>query len=396
MKNLSKKNLLVITHDYSSFTKNQIEGISRYFNKITVIVRYKPLAEISRIFPINSLVRSQKKNLIDMADLPNNISIIPSNLYYIRSDRSYKNLGEKHYKAVKKILEKNDIKFDIVHSNFTWSSGFAGSKIAKDYGVPFVVSCRGYDIYDLPFRDSDWRSKIVSVLESANGIISVSRSNRECVRRLGIQRDVDIILNGFNSESFCIRDMEESRNRLDFPQNKKIILSVGNQSEVKGHIYLIKAMKILVEQKKNVVCYLVGTGKLTNNYKKVVQDLGLKNSIFFEGHVNHKVLPIFYSASNLFVLPSLNEGTPNVLLEAMGCGIPIVATNVGGVPDLITDNRIGCIVNPKDSEALAKSISNCIEKDWDSDYIHNTSLKYSNEVQHRLLATHYSKLSKDS
>ena len=195
MNSLKKKNILMITHSYASFQKDQIEIISKYFNHVYVLVRYKPIAEISNILAISFLKPHRKKYVFQLTDKPDNVTIIPVPLYYIPTDSTYKKLGRKHFKAVLKIIKKNDIKFDLVHSHFAWSAGYVGGKIKEKFNVPLIVTCHGYDIYDLPFRSAEWYNNIRQVLLTADSIITVSKSNLEYINSLNIKSDVSIIPN---------------------------------------------------------------------------------------------------------------------------------------------------------------------------------------------------------
>ena len=149
----------------------------------------------------------------------------PTPIFYLPTDSQYKKLGEKHYKQVTKIIKENNIKFDLIHSHFTWSSGYVGAKLKEKYGVPFIVTAHGYDIYHLPFKDDEWKSKIEYVLNSAELPLPVSKSNLECIKKLNVQAPVTVLPNGYREDIFYPID-RKSRKSLILPSNKKIILSV--------------------------------------------------------------------------------------------------------------------------------------------------------------------------
>ena len=121
MKN--KTNILYIVHSYGSFQKDPIEKLSKYFKNVYVLVRYKPIAEISKLLPIDSLKNHTKDNVLDLTNKPENVHVYATPLWYLPTKRGYKNLGKKHFKAVEKQIEKLNIKFDIIHCHFTWSAG---------------------------------------------------------------------------------------------------------------------------------------------------------------------------------------------------------------------------------------------------------------------------------
>ena len=231
--------LLVISHSYASFQKDQIESLSSYLDFVYVLVRYNPIAEISSYIPIPALDPFKLDSKIDITNKPSNIKVYSTPILYAPFDSHYKKLGEKHFKHVEKAIKKNNINFNLIHSHFTWSAGYVGAKLKEKYNVPFVVTAHGYDIYDLPSRDEEWREKIEYVLNAADYVITVSNSNFECIKKLNVRTPVKVIPNGFSSDLFYPKDSNECRKTLSLPLDKEIILTVGNLIGIKGHKYLI-------------------------------------------------------------------------------------------------------------------------------------------------------------
>lgn len=361
--------LLAISHSYNRFQKDQIECLSSYLDFVYVLVRCNPIAEISSYIPIPALDPFKLDSKIDITDKPSNIEVYPTPILYAPFDSQYKKLGEKHFKAVEKAIKKNNIKFDLVHAHFTWSSGYVGAKLKEKYGVPFIVTARGHDIYDYPFRDEEWKHKIEYVLNAADYIISVSNSNLECIKKLDVKAPVKVLPNGFNSDLFYPRDSNKCKKTLNLPFDKKIILTAGNLFEVKGHKHLIEAMQKVVKHRKDVLCIIIGSGNLKSEFAKQIKKTGLENYVKLAGEKQHNEIPTWMNACNVFVLPSLNEGNPNVMFEALGCGKPFVGTKVGGVPDIINSEEYGLLVEPANPKALAEKILIALDKDWDYEKI---------------------------
>ncbi len=362
---MQNKNLLVIAHSYKSFVKDSVDIISQYFGQINIFVRHNLFAEISNILPINYLRPFTEKNRIDLIYKPNNINILPTKIMYIPTRAGYLKLGEKHFKAVDRSIQRNNIKkFDLIHSHFIWSSGYAASKLKEKYDVPFIVTAHGYDIYDLPFRDEEWKEKIKYVLNSADYIITVSGTNLKYINELNVKTPAKVIPNGFNSNLFYPKDLNDCRKILNLPVDKKIILTVGYLVEVKGHRYLIEAMHQVIKHRKDVVCVIVGCGILKNNLEKQIKNGGLENYIKLAGEKLHNEIPNWINACDIFVLPSLNEGNPTVMFECLGCGKPFVGTKVGGVPDIIISEDYGILVEPANSKNLAEKILIALDKEW--------------------------------
>lgn len=367
--------VLFITNSYRSFIKDQIELISEQLNHVYVLVRYNPIAEISRFIPSEELKNHRKEFQIDLSNTPSNVRVFVLPLLYLPTDLGYKKLGEKHFKAVQKTIQKNKIEFDLIHAHFAWSSGYAAAKLKERYSVPFIVTTHGYDIYDLPFRNNEWKVNVEYVLNRADQIITVSNSNLECIKKINVKKPVSVIVNGFLINSFYPRSSKECRKKLNLPLDKRIILTVGILDEVKGHRYLIEAMQEIVKKRKDIICIIVGGGGLRNRLLRQVKKAGLQNTINLVGMKEHSEVPTWISACDLFVLPSLSEGNPTVMFECLGCGKPFIGTKVGGIPEVITSEDYGILVEPANSEALAESLFLALEKNFDKDKI----LKYSKQ-----------------
>lgn len=370
MNNLLKnKNLLLISDRYNNFVKDPINTVSSYFNQIFVLVRHNPITEVSNFLPIDYLKPFRKKTLVRLNDKPENTTVTLTSLWYAPTDSQYKRLGDNHFKVVNTIIKKNKIEFDLIHSHFTWSMGYVGARLKEKYKAPFVVTAHGYDIYNLPFRDKEWREKIEYVLNSANYIITVSDSNLKCIKKLDVKTPVKVIPNGFRPDLFYPKNLEECKKVLELPLGKKIILTVGNLVEIKGHKYLIEAMNEVVKRRKDVLCIMVGSGKLKNKLEKQIKKLKLKDYIRLVGEKSHDKIPIWMNACDVFVLPSLRESFGVVQIEAMACGKPVVATYNGGSENIIILEDYGLLCEPANPKKLAEKILIALDKGGDYEKI---------------------------
>ena len=153
------------------------------------------------------------------------------------------------------------------------------------------------------------------------------------------------------------------------PLNKKIILNVANLVPIKGHRYLIEAMKNIIKVRDDAMLIIVGDGPLKKELENQIKKLGLDEYIKLVGAKPHDKIPVWMNAADLFVLPSLSEGNPTVMFEALGVGLSFVGTAVGGVPEIITSEDYGLLCPPADPECLAKKILIALEKDWDREKI---------------------------
>ena len=368
---LRNTRLLVISHSYNNFQKDPIESLSSYLDFVYVLVRYNPIAEISVYIPIPALERFTLDSKIDITNKPSNIKVYPIPILYGPSDSQYKKLGERHFRTVDRIIQKKNIKFDLIYSYFTWSAGYVGAGLKEKYNVPFIVTPRGYDIYDLPFKDEEWKEKIEYVLNTADYIVTISNSNLECIKKLNVKTPVKVIPNGFRQDLFYSKDLKKCRKTLNLPFDKKVILTVGSWVEIKGHKYLIEAMRKVVKHRKDVFCIIVGSGKLKGKLEEQIKKAGLENYVTLAGGRPHDEIPVWMNACDVFALPSLRESFGSVQIEAMGCGKPVVATRNGGSEEIITSDDYGFLVEPANSKELAEKILIALDKEWDDEKILN-------------------------
>ena len=196
---------------------------------------------------------------------------------------------------------------------------------------------------------------------------------------------VPVVLNGINLSKCRIK--EEYSIKKNFT-----ILHIGRFSEQKNHVGLISAYKTIHEKYPNTILELVGDGEKKSECEKLVQGLGLKSSVRFCGHQNN-VFDLLQQA-DLFVLPSNYEGIPMTLIEAMGTGLPIVATAVGGIPDMLEDGKDALIVQNKKDE-LIKAISKMIDEKKLREKLGHNAVQRAKDFSSDVMAKQYLNLYKN-
>lgn len=189
--------------------------------------------------------------------------------------------------------------------------------------------------------------------------------------------------------------MDHCRAKLELPTNRKIVLNVGNlYHKVKGHKYLIEAMSEVIKHRKDVLCIIIGSGKLYPELKKQIESLGLNNYIKLIGGKPSYEIPIWMNACDVFVLPSLRESFGIVQIEAMACGKPVVATRNGGSEEIIVSKDYGLICDPARPKELANNILLSLDKSWDSEKIVSYVSQFSlSVIGNRILDIYDSALS---
>jgi len=243
-----------------------------------------------------------------------------------------------------RIIKKIDP--DIVHAqNLIFATPALISK--KLLKIPYVVWGQGSDVYL-----QNWFIKLVSktIIKNADSVIALT-NNMKMVMQTIYNRDIAVIPNGINIENY--RDELDEHKREN---SGKRILFVGRLDPVKGVQYLLKAMEIVCEVLPDAKLILVGDGEEREKLECLTNSLGMRDRVQFVGRIPHEKIPDYLYQADIFVLPSLSEGLAIVILEAMACGLPIVATRVGGVPDIIEDGVNGYMVESGDFQEMAKKI----------------------------------------
>jgi len=264
---------------------------------------------------------------------------------------------------------QREFNFDIIDSHYAYPDGFAAVLLGQLLRKPVVISVRGSDV-NLFSRFPVIRKLLRFSFQRARQIITVSRALKDVILRMNIsEKKVIVIPNGIDVKKFKPVPTREARQRLQI-QGSPVLISVGNLNPNKGFDILIKSVKILVEggTQKNIHLVIVGEGDSRASLQGLVRSLGLEDHVSFVGGVLHHDLHLWYSAADLFCLASGREGWPNVLLEAMACGKPVVATSVGGIPEIVSSTQLGILVERNEKD-IADGISIALLKDWSTEDI---------------------------
>ena len=227
------------------------------------------------------------------------------------------------------------------------SIGIPAILTKKILKIPYIVWGRGDDVY-LPGRFIRITSK--PILQNANAVLALTEDMREKMAKV-TDREIFVVPNGINLNQFTERSLTIVKEN-----GVKKILFIGRLHPVKGVKYLIRAMERVLKEIPEAKLILVGDGKEREMLETLSKQLSINNSVQFVGIVPHEKVHTFLQQADVFVLPSISEGFPNVILEAMACGLPVIATRVGGIPDIIIDGTNGYLVEVKDAHAIAERI----------------------------------------
>lgn len=228
-------------------------------------------------------------------------------------------------------------------------------RFAKEIGRPSAVIVGGSDVMVLA-RARRRRAAIVRTLGAADHVLSVGGALRERVLALGIPGErVTVLRRGVDTDLFSPGDRTAARTRLGLPPTVPIAIWVGRMVPIKGVSVLIDAWREMSSLRFGARLYLVGSGPLKAQLRRAVEKQGLADQVLFVDPQPHSALPDWYRSADLTVLPSLSEGTPNVLLESLACGTPFVASDVGSIRGL-TSAPERDLVPPGDPETLGATL----------------------------------------
>ena len=239
---------------------------------------------------------------------------------------------------------------DLIDAHYAYPDGVAAAWLGAALNKPVVVTVRGTDLhlianYRIP------RLLIKNAFSRCAAVVAVSQALGDCARSLApVSRRIEVLRNGVDLDLF--RETDRDRTRRELNLTGPTIISVGHLIPRKGHELVIEALALLPEAQL-LVC---GEGPLKSDLERKAQGCRVAHRVRFLGRIGHEDLNRFYSAADVLVLASSREGWPNVLLEAMACGTPVVATSVGAVPDFVNHPHAGCVVRERTVPAIAAAI----------------------------------------
>lgn len=252
-----------------------------------------------------------------------------------------------------KLLKKNE--FDLVHTH-GYRADILGIILSKLTGLPVVSTCHGFISNDLNLKL--YNKLDCFLLRYANRIMAVSDGIKNDLIKSGISdKRIAMIQNAVEQngeKELFSRNRKAKRQLLNIHEKEFVAGYIGRLSEEKGVKYLIEACTLLAKSGAPVKILIIGDGPQRKELEELVENSGNEGSIMFTGFQND--IENWLPAMDVFVLPSLTEGTPMSMLEAMAGGIPVVASSVGGVPQVIDSDKGGILVTPGKPEEIKNAI----------------------------------------
>jgi glycosyltransferase involved in cell wall biosynthesis len=257
--------------------------------------------------------------------------------------------------------------FDCIDAHYIYPDCFAAVLIGKLLRLPVVASARGTDINLYPkFRGL--RPMIRWTVKNTAGNIGVCRALSDEMIALGAPPEkVTVIGNGVDLERFHPVDRTEARRKLEIPDDALVAVAVGALIPRKGFQFLIPAVASIAGKFPKLRLYIVGKGD-QNDLKALALAHGVAGRVFFAGSRPNEELKIWYSAADVSCLVSSREGWPNVVLESLACGTPVLATGLWGVPEILVSPELGIMVQQQ-TAAIADGLGQALTKKWDRNVI---------------------------
>jgi glycosyltransferase involved in cell wall biosynthesis len=254
--------------------------------------------------------------------------------------------------------------YDCLLVSWAYPDAAAASWLARRLGIPYVVKVHGSDL-NVQAGYALRRMQIRSALRGAGAVVAVSRALADKAIALGaLAAGVHVLYNGVDGSLFSPGSRSEARARLGLSADAPLLLYVGNLKSSKGCLDLLEAFPALLAARPQARLVYVGAGPCQRDLSERAAALGCADRVSLAGAVAHNALGDWFRAADLLCLPSHNEGVPNVVLEAMACGTPVVASKVGGIPEVVP-HYAGILVPPHAREALATALIEASGRHWD-------------------------------
>lgn len=252
---------------------------------------------------------------------------------------------------------------DIILNYWLYPQGYAAMRAGKKLGIPVVVGSIGSDLNSIADAATLYFTSIT--LRKADFVVTKSEHLRsQAILRGAAPEKVRVVPNGCDTSIFFVRERSAVRREMGVDQNDALIVYVGRLAESKGLCEALEALTMLHKTRLNVRMVLIGQGSFEETMRRRASALRISDRLIFTGAQDAQQIARWLGAADVFTLPSYAEGCPNVVIEALSSGRPVVATNVGGIPEIV-DERCSILVPPRDAGALANALEIALSRNWD-------------------------------
>ena len=250
--------------------------------------------------------------------------------------------------------------FDVIHAHTVLPITTMGLILKRLTGKPLVsVIHESQFLFGMKKRWYRWLAR--KSLSGADFVHANSIELKSVAETLNLPKPVHLIGNAVDTQQFRPVRKNIIRKEISAEEKVQIVITTRRFVPKNGVIYLIKAIPLVLAQAKNVHFYVIGDGPERNNVEQEIRQLGITAQVTLKGAIRNEELPMYLNSADLYVLPSLKEGTSIAGLEAMACGLAMVGTNVGGIPEIITEDVNGYLCMPENPTDLANAIVHALK-----------------------------------
>jgi len=343
--------------------------------RIVRLARHCELVVVAPVawFPFNRLFRGVRRSDVATFELQRGIRVYHPKFFSMPGVMKFLD-GVFYFLSVLPMILRlrRQFPFDLIDAHFAYPDGMAAWLLGKLLHCPVTVTLRGTIVPLSKFRLR--RRQIQWSLKGVPRVFSVSQSLKEVAVSLGVPPSkIRVIPNGVDPELFHPAGKQEARRLLDLPIDRTIVLSVGALAERKGHQRVLHALPDVVAKRSDLLYVVVGgpspegdTGPLLRG---LIEQLGLREHVRLVGPRPHEEIPLWLAAADLFCLATSNEGRANVILEALACGVPVVATRIGANEEVVREGVNGLLVPLRNQDALSRALLRGTEIEWNHQVI---------------------------
>jgi glycosyltransferase involved in cell wall biosynthesis len=333
----------------SAFNRQQLSALSAHADvEVLVAIPWFPFARLARKWS-----RAGRLGALPATDVIDGVSVAYPRVAYLPLVGDAVAAPLYGASMLPALLRRRG-RFDVLLGAWAFPDGVAAIDLARLLGVPAVVKAHGSDL-NVEAEKPRVRSQLQRALPRAAGFVAPSRALVARAVALGADPDRAVhVPNGVDVARFHPMDRAAARASLGLPADAPLVVYVGRIERAKGLFELVEAFAAVRRARPDARLVLVGEGGASEALREAAKPLG--DALLAVGNRTHAEIPRFLAAADVFTLPSWFEGTPNVVLEALACGRRVVATRVGGIPDVVEDDLLGELVPPKDAKALGDAL----------------------------------------
>ncbi len=269
--------------------------------------------------------------------------------------------------AKKRVLRRHrEEPYDLIYGVCLFPEGDMAIRLGELLKIPVVVRAIGNDVNSVPHFGKSVYRRYVEILDKADGIVTSGHALAKEVSKVVSGKPIVPVFGLVDMDAFkpvSQSDQKKIRSELGLLPHCKILLFVGHLSVSKGVYELIDAFKELFEKEENLRLVLCGDGNERDNLERKIIRYGLRDKVILKGVISYNEVPKWMQASDMLILPSYSEGVPNVVMEAMACGLPVIATAVGGLPAAVKGSKGIILVQPKSVNQLKSAIQKVLENE---------------------------------